>query len=226
MCLKVNGMNTAFDTTNLPATSNAFARWAMVLSLAAAGIFTAPLANASAREIAGVMVPLSFNLPGKELALNGAGIRYRGPFKVYTAALYTTRKVGTSAEFHADDGGKRLVLTMLREVKSSEMGRLFIQGVQKNMSPGDLLKVISELPRMGEIFSANKRLMPGEQLVVDWQPGRGMQLSSRGEPQGEPFESREFFDAFINIWLGKSPADWQLKDALLGVEKVGRMSTL
>lgn len=220
-------MNTAPDTTTARSTvRSVFPRWALALSLTISAVVAAPPAQAAERELAGVKVVQSLDLAGKALVLNGAGIRYRGPFKVYTAALYTTNPVGSPAAFHADDGNKRLVITMLREIKSSQMGRLFMKGVQKNLSPGDLGNVISELPRMGQIFSANKRLLPGEQLVIDWVHGSGMQISARGELQGEPFESRAFFDALMNIWLGQSPADWRLKDALLGIEKTDAMNTL
>lgn len=219
-------MNTATETTARPILRFAFPRWALTLSLSIAAIVAAPPIQATERDLAGVKVVQSLNLAGKALELNGAGIRYRGPFKVYTAALYTTNPVGSPAAFHADKGSKRLVLTMLREINSAQMGRLFMQGVQKNLSPGDLGNVIAELPRMGEIFSANKRLSPGEQLVIDWVPGRGMEISARGKLQGEPFESRAFFDALMNIWLGQVPADWRLKDALLGIEKVEAMNTL
>lgn len=34
--------------------------------------------------------------------------------------------------------------------------------------------------------------------------------------EGEPFVEPEFFNALMRIWLGAKPADWQLKDALLG----------
>ena len=37
-----------------------------------------------------------------------------------------------------------------------------------------------------------------------------------GVPQGEPFKEPEFFNALLRIWLGPSPADWKLKDSLLG----------
>ncbi len=33
---------------------------------------------------------------------------------------------------------------------------------------------------------------------------------------GEPIRERAFFNGLLRIWLGKSPADHQLKDALLG----------
>jgi len=34
--------------------------------------------------------------------------------------------------------------------------------------------------------------------------------------QGEPFKEPEFFNALLRIWLGPVPADWKLKESLLG----------
>jgi hypothetical protein len=36
---------------------------------------------------------------------------------------------------------------------------------------------------------------------------------------GQPFKEPEFFQALLDIWIGKDPADWMLKDALLGIPK-------
>jgi hypothetical protein len=44
----------------------------------------------------------------------------------------------------------------------------------------------------------------------------GTVLRVKGKPEGEPFPEAEFFNALLRIWLGSSPADWKLKDALLG----------
>jgi hypothetical protein len=37
-----------------------------------------------------------------------------------------------------------------------------------------------------------------------------------GKPEGQPIKEPEFYSALMKIWFGKSPADAQLKDALLG----------
>jgi len=39
--------------------------------------------------------------------------------------------------------------------------------------------------------------------------------------QGEPFTEPDFFKALMSIWLGSSPADYKLKDDLLGVKPTG-----
>ena len=51
-------------------------------------------------ELAGVKVEDSVSVAGTKLQLNGAGIRYKGPFKVYVGDLYTTRTVASLDQFH------------------------------------------------------------------------------------------------------------------------------
>lgn len=218
-------MNTAHPTP-VPSLHVACAGWLSACLLATVAAFAAPQARAADRDIAGVKVAQSLKVAGKSLELNGAGLRYRGPFKVYAAALYTARKVEETEDFHADTGAKRLEITMLREVDSSEMGRMFIHGILKNTPASGQGKLLPDVARMGEMFAAHKRLLPGEQLVIDWLPGQGMQITVRGKVQGEVFKSPEFFGALMNIWLGKSPADWQLKDALLGKSETDRVAKL
>jgi Chalcone isomerase-like len=41
-------------------------------------------------------------------------------------------------------------------------------------------------------------------------------LSVKGKVQGEPFKEPEFYTALLRIWLGPVPADYKLKEALLG----------
>jgi hypothetical protein len=41
-------------------------------------------------------------------------------------------------------------------------------------------------------------------------------ISVNGKAELEPIKEPEFYTALMSIWLGPSPADNQLKDALLG----------
>ncbi len=41
-------------------------------------------------------------------------------------------------------------------------------------------------------------------------------ISVKGKPQGDAIKEPEFFNAMMRIWLGAKPADWKLRDELLG----------
>ena len=76
--------------------------------------------------------------------------------------------------------------------------------------------------RFIEIFSGKSKMMPGESFAMEFTPGRGTQFFITGQPQGEPVGDDEFFGMVLKIWVGASPADYGLKDALLGHDKGGQ----
>lgn len=166
--------------------------------------------------VAGVAYPDSVEQRGVALQLNGAGVRYKAVFKVYSAGLYLGKKAGTPEDVLAMPGPKRVSITMLREIDANELGKLFTRGVEDNTSRSELSKLVPSLFRMGQVFAEQKKLLPGDNFVLEWTPGEGTLLFVKGKQQGEVFPEPEFFNALLRIWLGNSPADWKLKDALLG----------
>ncbi len=166
--------------------------------------------------VSGVKYESEYALGGQKLQLNGAGTRYKAVFKVYTAGLYVSKKATTPEEVLAAPGNKHLAITMLRDIDASELGKLFARGVEDNMDKKDFSKVVPALLRMGQMFSEYKNLKSGDTFTIDWLPGTGTIISIKGKPYGEPFKEPEFFNALARIWLGPNPADWKLKEALLG----------
>lgn len=179
-------------------------------------VLSVPLWADAEVMLAGVKYDDAAELHGAKLHLNGAGIRYKGPFKVYTAGLYLPKKAASAEDVLAMPGAKRMSVVMLRDIDTSELGKLFVRGVEDNMDRGAMAKLIPGLMRMSDIFTQNKHLKAGEQFTLDWVPGTGTIVSVRGVPQGEAFKEPEFFNALLRIWLGPAPADWKLKDSLLG----------
>lgn len=167
-------------------------------------------------NVSGVRYDESVDARGTKLQLNGAGVRYKAVFKVYTAGLYLTKKSGTPEEVLAATGPKRLNIVMLRDIDSGELGKLFSRGMEDNMDRAAFSKLVPGVLRMSQIFSDHKKLVAGDAFSIDWVPGTGTVITVKGVPQGEPFKEPEFFNALLRIWLGPNPADWKLKDALLG----------
>ncbi|PKO42477.1 MAG: hypothetical protein CVU30_10810 [Betaproteobacteria bacterium HGW-Betaproteobacteria-3] len=190
-----------------------------LISLMGLGLWLAvssSLAAAAPVELAGVKIEDSQDVSGSKLTLNGAGIRYKVVFKVYTAGLYLSKKASTTEEVLAMPGAKRMAITMLRDIDSAELGKLFSRGMEDNMEKAAFSKLVPGVMRMSQIFSDHKKLLKGETFVIDWLPGKGMVLTVKGKVEGEPFKEPEFFNALLRIWLGPNPADWKLKEALLG----------
>lgn len=186
--------------------------------LTAAVLFLAAGVQAQTVEHSGVKLEESITAHNARLVLNGSGIRYRAIIKVYVAGLYLSRKAGSFEEVVAAPGPKRMTITMLREIDSGDLGKLFSRGMEDNMDKAAFSKLIPGVLRMSQIFSDHKKLMPGDSFQIDWVPGTGTLITVKGKVQGEPFKEPEFFNALMGIWLGRSPADWKLKDALLGAK--------
>jgi hypothetical protein len=184
----------------------------------AAALFMGATAMAATTEIYGVKIEDSATVAGTKLQLNGAGTRFKGPFKVYVADLYTTKKINSLEELVAAPGPKRMTLTMMREIEAGPFGKLLTRGMEDNNPKAEMSKLIPGLMKMSEIFSANKVFLPGETILLDWIPGTGLVIFARGKVQGEPFKEPEFYKALMAIWLGPVPADFKLKDALLGIK--------
>ena len=173
---------------------------------------------ARAVDVAGVNFAPQIELGGSKLQLNGAGVRYKAVFKVYAAGLYVDRKISSLEELIKAPGPKRMSITMLRDINTDELGKLFSRGMEDNMDRAAFAKLIPGILRMSQIFSNYKKLNAGEDFTLDWLPGKGLVLSVKGEVQGAPFREPEFFAAMMAIWLGHSPADWKLKNELLDLK--------
>ncbi len=179
---------------------------------------TAFAVHAAPVELAGVKIADPIDLRGSALKLNGAGIRYKAVFKVYTAALYLSQKASTPEEVLAAPGAKRMSITMLRDIDSNELGNLFLRGVEDNIGKNKMAPLMMGLVRMGQMFSDQKQLKAGDVFTIDWLPGTGTVITVKGTAQPDPIKQEAFFDALMRIWLGPKPADYKLKDALLGKE--------
>lgn len=107
-------------------------------------------------------------------------------------------------------------ITLLREIDSNELGKSFTKAFEENAPKAEMSSLIPGLLRMGQVFSDQKKMAAGESFTIDWVPGTGTVISVKGKPQGDAIKEPEFFNAMMRIWLGAKPADWKLRDELLG----------
>ena len=177
----------------------------------------APLSShAEATDVAGVKFDSPMNVGTAKLQLNGAGVRYKAIFKVYAAGLYLTTKATSPEAVLAAPGPKLLQIVMLRDIDANELGKLFTRGMEQNAPREDFSKSINGIMRMSDIFSSRKKLSAGDSFAVEWVPGTGTVILVNGKVASEPIKEPEFYASLMKIWLGNSPADSGLKDALLG----------
>ncbi len=171
---------------------------------------------AHAAEVAGVKLEDSVKVAGKELKLNGAGVRTRIVVKVYVLGLYLTDKKDTPAAVFDATGPRRFTLTMMREVTGDELGQAFLAGISANTDKAERSKFVNQLAQFGDAFVSIPQAKKGDTVTVDWVPDTGTLMYFNGKQQGEAMKDLGFYNALLKIWLGEKPVDSSLKPALLG----------
>lgn len=172
--------------------------------------------SAAAATAGGYAFDDTIQMQGKALQLNGAGVRYKAIFSVYSAGLYLGEKRRQPADIYAVPGPKRMRIVMLRGVNADEFGQAFLAGIEQNVDKAERARLAEPLARFGQLFSAIPELKKGDALALDFLPGQGTTVSINGRQVGETIAEPAFYTVLLKIWLGERPADTKLKSALLG----------
>ena len=96
----------------------------------------------------------------------GRAAAAQGKFHEFHNALYTASKVTTVEQLNALAGPKLLSFVAQRDITGSELGRLFVKGLNQN-SPSELTqRHASDMVRMSDVFSARPKLVPGDTFAT------------------------------------------------------------
>lgn len=178
----------------------------------------ASLAHA-ATEIAGVRFDDKTQLANTDLYLNGAGERAKFFIHVYAIGLYLNEKKATPAEILALKGPKRLQIVPLRDLSAEQFIDALSGGLQKNLSEAEIAPLKASMEEFKATLLSLKTAAKGKVLTLDWLPDSGLRLSVDGKAYGKDLADEAFYRALLKIWLGHSPAQDDLKDALLGKQQ-------
>jgi hypothetical protein len=170
----------------------------------------------AATEVSGVKFDDTVKVAGKDLKLNGAGMRTKFIVKVYAAGLYLPEKNRNVADILKMDGPRRVTLVMMRDLTSNDFGDAFMTGLNNNLGAAEKSKFVTQISKFGEMFGSIAALKKGDVLYLDWIPGTGTQTELNGKKVGEAVPDLAFYNAVLRIWIGDKPADSSLKPAMLG----------
>jgi long-chain acyl-CoA synthetase len=168
---------------------------------------------ALAVEVGGVKLDDRINLGGKELVLNGAGIRTKLMFKVYVAGLYLPAKA-------ADLGGvlagnpRRVQLNLLRDLTADDLAGALADGIKETSSAEQAAAVKAQTDQLLSIMKSVGQAKTGDVVTMDFLNGEtriGFNGQSKGSIGGEPFNA-----ALMRIWLADKPVQPDLRKAMLG----------
>ncbi|WP_457419301.1 chalcone isomerase family protein [Roseateles sp. P5_E7] len=184
--------------------------------IAGLGLALGMAGAAQAIDVGGLKFDDTVKVAGKELKVNGAGIRTRVIIKVYALVLYLPEKKDTAAGVLDSPGPRRFSLGLLREVTGDELGQAFLAGITANTDKAERSKFVNQLSQFGEAFVNIPQGKKGDVITVDWVPDTGTVMFLNGKPIGEPMKDLAFYNAVLKIWLGDKPVDSSLKPQLLG----------
>jgi hypothetical protein len=161
----------------------------VLASLAASLVFAG--SAAAAVTVGGFPYDESSRAGSQDLKLNGAGVRYKLIFPVYSAGLYLNEKKKTPAEIYATPGAKRMRLVMQRTVNAEEFGQAFLAGIQQNSDKAERARLVEPLMKFGQLFATVPELKKGDTIAIDFIPGQGtiIQIPTAGRNPGSGQEA-------------------------------------
>ncbi len=195
-------------------------RKALIALMAAALLAPA----AAARDVGGVDIPETLRVAGKDLALNGAGIRTKVFFKVYAGALYLPGPSSSAAAIVASDGPMAIRLHFLMDVDAKSIQDAWNEGFRAGSagsggsagsasSAGSFEAPADKVSRFNACFAEDSRKGTIYDIVYD--PAEGTMVKINGVVK-DVIPGADFKKAVFAIWLGDKPADKGLKKGLLG----------
>ncbi|MBY0412859.1 MAG: chalcone isomerase family protein [Bdellovibrionales bacterium] len=151
------------------------------------------------------------NVAGKDLVINGVGIR-KATFlkiKVYYGALYISQKTSNSGTFLGTTEPKQIIMHFVRDVEVKDLKKTYLEAFEG--ANKDSYKAL--LPTL-EAFNANLGdIKKGERMVINFLPdGAVLTFASKTFPK---VGDAKFSQALLNMWF-VNPLDQGLMSGLLG----------
>ncbi|HPQ40222.1 MAG TPA: chalcone isomerase family protein [bacterium] len=181
-------------------------------------------AAVSAEKIAGISLPETLTAADQNLALHGAGIRKKLWIKVYAAGLYLPPEMqsgdrpGTpdAASVIAADQPMALRMHFIYDSVSREkLIEAWNEGFE-NATGNKTEPIAGGIREFNGCF--REALGPGDIVDLVYVPGTGTEVIVKGDSRavipGLPFKQ-----ALFGIWLCDEPADDDLKEGLLKLQK-------
>jgi long-chain acyl-CoA synthetase len=168
---------------------------------------------AFAAEVGGVKLDDKVSLGGKELVLNGAGIRTKLVFKVYVASLYVPAKVGDLQGVLASNP-RRVQLNLLRDLSADDLAGALADGIKETSSAEQAAAAKTQTDQLLSIMKSVGQAKSGQVVTLDFVGGDtriGFDGQAKGSIAGDAFNA-----ALMRIWMADKPVQPDLRKAMLG----------
>ena len=167
--------------------------------------------NLAAATLDSVAFEDKVNVEGKDLVLNGIGIR-KATFlkiKVYYGALYLEQKTKDQNSFLPTTAPKHIIMHFVREVEAKKLRDAFVEGMEAANKNHVALK--TQLEKFNSFIDNVVK----DDLIKITFTEEGVTLNVKSKP-AEKIAGKEFSHALLNIWF-TNPRDENLRTGLLGL---------
>lgn len=166
----------------------------------------------SAKEVSGVNFLEQMKISGKNMVLNGAGLRKKAFIKVYACGLYLKEKNSDSKAIISADEPMAVKLVITTGLVTKEkMQEAMTEGFEASTN-GNQATIQDSIDLFNNCF--NDEIVKGDEFMMAYLPGTGVVVSKNGTEKGI-IEGLDFKKALIGIWLGDNPIDKGLKKDML-----------
>lgn len=182
----------------------------LLIAVAVLGFYTA----SAQMTVEGVTVEKSVTVDGKELALNGAGLREKFIFDLYVGGLYTIIKTSDGNALLNADQPMAITLDIVSKlVTQDKMIDAITDGFDESVSRAERKKLQPKIDQFIGFF--NEEIVKGNEFQISYVPGKGTMAHKNGKLLGT-IEGKDFAKGLFGIWIGDNPADKDLKKGMLG----------
>lgn len=183
----------------------------MKKALLAVFLLTASLCAVFAGELMGVKSDEKIQLSGKELILNGMGLRKKVIFNVYIASLYLENKNSDARAIVKSKENKLVELHFLRSVSGKTISDAIEESFRKNSPDFNSLK-----ERLDIFKSYIPDLKKKDIVRFVFIENSLLEIYYNGSKKGE-IKGSDFCQTLLNVWIGEKPADENLKKGMIGI---------
>lgn len=167
--------------------------------------------NAQNVTVAGASFPTKMKVNNKVIEYNGAGLRQKYFFNLYVAALYIPERTQNAQTIIDQDVESAIRIKILSDKVTRDR---FVETVRdgfKTSSEGKASE--KEIADFMKLF--NVEFKSTDEVILVYKPTIGVEVFMNGKRLGEA-KGLAFKKALWGIWLGKTPADAAVKNAMLG----------
>lgn len=164
------------------------------------------------RKIGGVSIPESFTAGKDKLVLNGAGIREKYFIDLYVGGLYLKEKTSDASKIL--DANEPMAVKMhiiSGMITNKKMEETVREGFKKSTG-GNIAPYKEKIDQM--IAAFKEEIKVGDIFDIVYTPAEGTSIYKNNVLKSQ-VKGLDFKKVMFGIWLGKDPADDDLKDDML-----------